>query len=68
MANDILERLRHRVDVFSKFKSQAEFWEITYLTLKNSNRNAMEQRVKAQCKNLLLSIKQVREEMDKVYD
>ena len=31
MANDILERLRHRADVFSKFKSQTEFGEIIYL-------------------------------------
>ena len=30
MANDILERLRHRVDVFSKSESKTEFGEITY--------------------------------------
>lgn len=31
MANDILERLRHRVDVFSKSESKTEFGELTYL-------------------------------------
>ncbi len=31
MANDILERLRHRIDVYSKAESKTEFGEITYL-------------------------------------
>lgn len=31
MANDILERLRHRIDVFSRTESKTEFGEITYL-------------------------------------
>lgn len=31
MANDILERLRHRIDVFTKSESKTEFGEITYL-------------------------------------
>ena len=31
MANDVLERLRYRVDVFSKSESETEFGEITYL-------------------------------------
>jgi SPP1 family predicted phage head-tail adaptor len=31
MANDIIERLRHRVDVFSKSESKTEFGELTYL-------------------------------------
>lgn len=31
MTNDILERLRHRVDVFSRTESKTEFGEITYL-------------------------------------
>lgn len=31
MAKDILERLRHRVDVFSKSESKTEFGELTYL-------------------------------------
>lgn len=31
MANDILERLRHRIDVYSKAESKTEFGEVTYL-------------------------------------
>lgn len=31
MANDILERLRHRIDVFSRTEIKTEFGEITYL-------------------------------------
>jgi SPP1 family predicted phage head-tail adaptor len=31
MENDILERLRHRVDVFSKSESKTEFGEVTHL-------------------------------------
>lgn len=30
MANDILERLRHRIDVFSRSESKTEFGELTY--------------------------------------
>lgn len=30
MANDILERLRHRIDVYSKTQAKTEFGEITY--------------------------------------
>lgn len=30
MANDILERLRHRIDVFSKVEGKTEFGEVTY--------------------------------------
>lgn len=31
MANDILERLRHRIDVFTKSEGKTEFGGITYL-------------------------------------
>ena len=30
MANDILERLRHRIGVFSKVEGKTEFGEVTY--------------------------------------
>lgn len=30
MANDILERLRHKIDVFSKVEGKTEFGEVTY--------------------------------------
>lgn len=36
MANDILERLRHRIDVFSKSESKTEFGELTYKYEKTS--------------------------------
>ena len=36
MARDILERLRHRVEVYTKEKSQTEFGECTYLYRRNS--------------------------------
>lgn len=36
MANGILERLRHRIDVFSKSESKTEFGELTYKYEKTS--------------------------------
>lgn len=36
MANDILERLRHRIGVFSKSESKTEFGELTYKYEKTS--------------------------------